>query len=530
MHMNHAPSNGIGLSTNFITISIRTTIYLFGFLIAWCFIVLSTLALPMFYTTRMKSLEKRDYDAVVVGSGPNGLAAAIVLQQQGLQVLLLEAKSTIGGGLRTAELTLPGYKHDICSAIHPLALGSPFFKTLPLEQFGLQYILPEINAAHPFDNGTAALLKHSLAETASLLGADEKAYLSLLGPVVTDWPGLSSDVLGPLRMPKNPLKFARFDLSALQPATLLARHFKTIEGRGLFAGMAAHAIQPLSNLTTSAVALVLMANGHLGGWPIPKGGSQSIADALAGYFKSLGGHVQTNTYVRSLAGLPTSHAVLFDITPQQLLQIAGHQFSALYKWQLQRYRYGDGVFKVDWALDEPIPFTATGCHKAGTVHLGGTLEEIVVAERTSSQNLHSDKPYVLLAQQSLFDESRAPQGKHTAWAYCHVPNGSTKDMTAAIENQVERFAPGFKERILAKHTFNTQQMQEHNPNYIGGDINGGRLDISQLFTRPALRWSPYRTSAKGLYICSSSTPPGGGVHGMCGYHAAKKALSDIFGM
>ncbi|MFD1258899.1 phytoene desaturase family protein [Mucilaginibacter terrae] len=478
----------------------------------------------------MKSLEKRDYDAVVVGSGPNGLAAAIVLQQQNLRVLLLEAKSTIGGGLRTAELTLPGFKHDICSAIHPLALGSPFFKTLPLTNFGLQYILPEIDAAHPFDNGTAAVLKRSLAETASLLGADEQAYLSLIGPLVKNWPGLAPDVLGPLTIPDKPFELIRFGLSALQPATVLARHFKTTEAKGLFAGMAAHAIQPLSNLTTSAVAMVLLANGHLGGWPIPEGGSQSIADALAGYFKSLGGHIQTDTYVRSLVSLPTSHAILFDITPRQLLQIAGHRFSSIYKWQLERFRYGDGVFKVDWALDAPVPFIADGCRKAGTVHLGGTMEEIVIAEQASSNGRHSNNPYVLLAQQSLFDQSRAPQGKHTAWAYCHVPNGSTKDMTAIIENQVERFAPGFRERILARHTFNTQQMQEHNPNYIGGDINGGRLDISQLFTRPALRWSPYRTSAKGLYLCSSSTPPGGGVHGMCGYHAARKALKDVFGI
>jgi phytoene dehydrogenase-like protein len=478
----------------------------------------------------MKSLEKRDYDAVVVGSGPNGLAAAIVLQQQGLRVMLIDAKSTIGGGLRTAELTLPGFKHDICSAVHPLALGSPFFKTLPLEQYGLQYILPEIDAAHPFDNGTAAILKRSLAETAALLGTDEQSYLDLIGPLVKDWPTLAPDVLGPLRFPENPLNFARFGLSALQPATVLARKFKSPKAKGLFAGMAAHAIQPLSNLTTSAVAMVLLANGHIGGWPIPKGGSQSIADALAGYFKSLGGHIQTDTYVRSLASLPTSHAVLFDITPQQLLKIGGHQFSSIYKWQLERYRYGDGVFKIDWALDAPVPFSADECRKAGTVHLGGTMEEIVLAEQASSNGRHSEKPYVLLAQQSLFDSTRAPQGKHTAWAYCHVPNGSTKDMTAIIENQVERFAPGFKERILAKHTFNTEQLQEHNPNYIGGDIGGGKLDITQLFTRPVLRWSPYKTSTKGLYICSSSTPPGGGVHGMCGYHAARNALNDVFGI
>ncbi|GAA4314868.1 NAD(P)/FAD-dependent oxidoreductase [Mucilaginibacter gynuensis] len=473
-------------------------------------------------------LEKRDYDAVIVGSGPNGLAAAILLQQNGLSVLVLEAKPTIGGGLRTAELTLPGFKHDICSAVHPLAVGSPFFKTLPLEQYGLEFLYPEVDAAHPFDNGTAALLKGSVEDTARLLGADEQNYLDLFNPIVRDWPSLAADVLGPLHFPKNPIGLAKFGLSALQPATLLAKRFKTVEAKGLFAGMAAHSIQPLTNIATSAIALVLMANGHLKGWPVPKGGSQQIANSLAAYFVSLGGEIETDTYVRSLNQLPSSHAVLFDITPKQLLQIAGHKFSALYKWQLERYRYGDGVFKVDWALDEPIPFTAAEVRKAGTVHIGGTIQELVLSEQTSANGHHAEKPYVLLAQQSQFDATRAPAGKHTAWAYCHVPNGSTKDMTTIIENQVERFAPGFKDTILAKHTFNTQQIEEHNPNYIGGDINGGIIDIGQLFTRPALRWSPYKTSAKGLYICSSSTPPGGGVHGMCGYYAAKKALADVF--
>jgi phytoene dehydrogenase-like protein len=475
-------------------------------------------------------LDKRDYDAVIIGSGPNGLAAGIFLQQHGLSVLILEAKPTIGGGLRTAELTLPGFKHDICSAVHPLAAGSPFFKTLPLHNHGLEYLYPEIDAAHPFDNGTAAIVKHSIDETARLLGSDAQTYLDLFKPLVKSWPALAPDVLGPLHFPKEPLAMARFGLNALQPATLLAKRFKTMEAKGLFAGMAAHAIQPLSNIATSAIALVLMANAHLGGWPIPKGGSQQIANALASYFLSLGGKIQTDFYVTSLQQLPSAHAVLFDITPKQLLQIAGHKFSPVYKWQLERYRYGDGVFKIDWALDAPIPFTANDCRKAGTVHIGGTLEEIVASEKAPANGQHSNKPYILLAQQSLLDTSRAPEGKHTAWAYCHVPNGSTKDMTAIIENQVERFAPGFKETILARHTFNTAQMQEHNPNYIGGDINGGIIDIGQLFTRPALRWSPYKTSVKGVYICSSSTPPGGGVHGMCGYYAAKRALKDVFGI
>ncbi|MCJ8209599.1 NAD(P)/FAD-dependent oxidoreductase [Mucilaginibacter sp. RS28] len=469
-----------------------------------------------------------DYDAVVVGSGPNGLAAAIVLQREGLSVLLLEGKETIGGGLRTAELTLPGFKHDMCSAIHPLAVGSPFFQTLPLEQFGLKYIYPEVNAAHPFDGGTAAILTNSLQETAALLGVDKDRYLKLLGPVVASWPGLAADVLGPLRFPKHPLDLASFGLKGLQSATRLGNTFSTPEARGLFAGMAAHAIQPLSNLATAAVALVLMANGHLKGWPLPEGGSQQIADSLAAYFVSLGGKIETGTYITGIKQLPSSRALLFDVTPKQLLQIAGERFSSIYTRQLQRYRFGMGVFKIDWALDGLIPFTAEGCRKAGTVHLGGTLEEIAASELQTSKGAHPDRPFVLLAQPSVFDHTRAPEGKHTAWAYCHVPNGSTRDMTAAIEDQVERFAPGFKERILAKHSFNTMQMEAYNPNYIGGDINGGVIDITQLFTRPALRLSPYRTSAKGLYICSSSTPPGGGVHGMCGYHAAKQALKDVF--
>jgi phytoene dehydrogenase-like protein len=473
-------------------------------------------------------LEKRDFDAVIVGSGPNGLAAAIYLQQNGLSVLILEAKSEIGGGLRSAEVTLPGFTHDICSAIHPLAVGSPFFQQLPLADHGLEYIYPEIATAHPFDNGTAAVLKQSVTETAKLLGNDEHAYLNLIQPIVDDWPNIAADVLGPLHYPKHPLAMAKFGLSALTSATHLSKRFKTEEAKGLLAGMAAHSMQPLSKIITSAAALVLMVNGHLKGWPIPKGGSNRIANALASYFISIGGKIETNTYVKSLDQLPSAHAVLFDISPKQLLQIAGHKFSSLYKWQLERYRYGMGVFKVDWALDGPIPFIAEECKKAGTIHIGNSIQEITNAEQQTWDGKHPEKPFVLLAQQSVFDPTRAPEGKHTAWAYCHVPNGSKMDMTNAIENQIERFAPGFKDRILAKHTMNPIQMEEYNPNYIGGDINGGVIDIGQLFTRPALRWSPYKTSAKGIYICSASTPPGGGVHGMCGYNAAKRVLKDIF--
>jgi phytoene dehydrogenase-like protein len=473
-------------------------------------------------------LEKRDYDAVVVGSGPNGLAAAILLQQNGLSVLVLEGKETIGGGLRSAELTLPGYIHDICSAIHPLAVASPFFKELPLSDHGLEFIFPEIAAAHPFDNGSAAIIKKSVQETARLLGADEQAYMDLMQPLVRDWSSIIPDILGPLHYPKHPFAFTRFGLEAITSAMHLTKRFKTPEAKGLIAGMAAHSIQPLTNIATSATALVLMTLAHSDGWPIPKGGSNQIANALASYFISIGGKIETNIYVQSLEQLPSAHAILLDVTPRQLLQIAGHLFSPLYKWQLERYRYGMGVFKVDWALNAPIPFTAKECKAAGTVHIGNTITEIADYEQQIWNGKHPEKPFVLLAQPSLFDPSRAPQGKHTAWAYCHVPNGSEKDMTEAIENQVERFAPGFRDTILAKHAMNTGQMEAYNPNYIGGDINGGAFDIGQLFTRPVLRLSPYKTSAKGIYICSSSTPPGGGVHGMCGYHAAKRALKDVF--
>ena len=469
-----------------------------------------------------------DYDAVVVGSGPNGLAAAIVLQQAGLSVLLLEGKEELGGGLRTAELTLPGFRHDICSAVHPLAAASPFFQTLPLAQYGLDYITPLVAAAHPFDDGTAAAVLTSLADTARGLGPDAQAYRSLLAPLVAQWPRIANDVLAPLHFPKHPLDMARFGLPALLPATVLARRFAGEKAQGLLAGMSAHAVQPLSNLTTSAIGLVLLIAAHRGGWPLPRGGSQAIAEALVAHFVALGGRVETGTYVRSLAQLPSARAVLLDVTPAQLLHMAGHRLSSLYQWQLRRYRYGMGVFKVDWALAAPIPFTAPECRRAGTVHLGNTLAEIAASERDSARGQHPARPFVLLAQQSLFDPSRAPAGQHTAWAYCHVPNGSRVDMTEAIERQVERFAPGFRERILARHTFNTAQLEEYNPNYVGGDINGGLLDIRQLFTRPALRASPYRTSTQGLYLCSSATPPGGGVHGLCGYYAARRALRDVF--
>lgn len=473
-------------------------------------------------------MEHSKYDAVVVGSGPNGLSAAIFLQQAGLSVLILEAKEQIGGGLRSAELTLPGYLHDVCSAIHPLAVSSPFLKTLPLKNHGLDFVYPEVSAAHPFDSGDAAVLKGSAEETASDLGSDAGAYLELLEPLLRKWPDLLSDILGPLGIPDHPLDLASFGLKALRSASAMTAKFRTEKARGLWAGMAAHSMQPLGNLTTAAIGMVLLATGNKVGWPIPIGGSKAIADSLSSYFLSLGGRIQTGVPVKSMSDIPQASAILFDLTPKQLLEIAPERFSPLYRWQLQRYRYGMGIFKIDWALDGQVPFKSEACRKAGTIHLGNTFEEIEAAEKMVSRGQHPDKPFVLFAQQSLFDSSRAPEGKHTAWAYCHVPHGSETDMTAAIENQVERFAPGFKDLILAKHTMNTRQVEVYNPNYIGGDINGGVIDITQLFTRPVLSVSPYRTSAKGIYICSSSTPPGGGVHGMCGYHAARQVLKDVF--
>lgn len=473
---------------------------------------------------------KRDFDAVIVGSGPNGFAAAITLQQQGLSTLLLEANTTVGGGMRSAALTLPGFIHDVCSAIHPLAVSSPFFNSLPLAEFGLNFIEPTIAAAHPFDNGKAAVLYQSIQKTIDGLGIDGSVYEKLVRPLYENCSKILPFILGPLTFPKHPLIMAGFGLKALQPAAILAKTFKTEAAKGLFAGMVAHSMLPFSKTATSAIGLVLLMTAHYKGWPLIKGGSQQLANTLAAYYTSIGGKIETGFNVRSLQQLPSSHAVLFDVSPKQLLQIAGNKFSTLYSKQLNNFKYGMGVYKVDFALSEPIPFTSPECRQAGTVHLGNSIKEIALSEALAWNGKHADKPFVLLTQQSLFDTSRAPQGKHTAWAYCHVPNNSEKNITDVIEQQIERFAPGFKDCILAKHEMNAAELQAYNANYVGGDINGGAPLISQLFTRPALRLSPYKTSAKGLYICSASTPPGGGVHGMCGYHAAKKALKDVFGI
>ncbi len=467
------------------------------------------------------------YDAIIVGAGPNGLAAAVTLARAGRSVLVVEANDTIGGGARSAELTLPGFIHDFGSAVHPLGIASPFFQTLPLHQHGLTWIHPPLPLAHPFDDGTAAALHRSIRETGATLGPDAQTYWRLMATVVRNWDRIAPAFLGPLRFPKHPVAFVRFGLRAPWPASMMARVlFRGEHARGLFAGNSAHSFLPLERMPSAAFGLMLCTLGHVVGWPIPQGGAQAIANALASYLRSLGGEIVTGWRVDSLDELPTARAVLCDVTPRQLLRIAGDKLPEGYQRSLRRYRYGPGVFKLDYALDGPIPWTNEDCRRAGTVHLGGTLEEIAASERAPWRNEHAERPFVLLSQPTLFDPTRAPEGKHIAWAYCHVPNGSTFDMTERIEAQIERFAPGFRNRILERTAWSPAQMEQHDANLIGGDINGGVQDLFQLFTRPTWSLTPYRTATPGLYICSSSTPPGGGVHGMGGYHAAQTALRD----
>lgn len=467
------------------------------------------------------------YDAVIIGSGPNGLAAAILLAQSGRSVLVLEAEETIGGGARSAEFTRPGFVHDVCSAVHPLAVGSPFFRTLPLERHGLEWIQPPAPLAHPFDDGRAAVLERSIGMTVETLGGDA-AYQKLMTPLVADWGRLDTELLAPPHIPAHPLALARFGWRGLRSARRLAESaLTTIQARALFAGLAAHSSVPLERMATAAFGLVLGVTGHAVGWAMPRGGAGRITHALASYLRSLGGEIVTRRRVETIDDLPPARLILCDVTPRQLLRLAGHRLPASYRRQLERYRYGPAAYKIDWALDAPVPWKAEECLRAGTVHLGGTLEEIAASERASWRGAHADKPFVLVAQPSLFDATRAPAGKHTLWAYCHVPHGSTFDMTERVERQIERFAPGFCERVLARHVMPPAALERHNANLVGGDINGGAQDIRQLFTRPVLRFNPYRSPVKGLYICSSSTPPGGGVHGMCGYHAARSALRDI---
>lgn len=467
------------------------------------------------------------YDAVVIGSGPNGLASALVLARAGRSVLVVEAQDTIGGGSRSKELTLPGFIHDICSAFHPLGIGSPFFRTLPLEQFGLEWIHPDVPLAHPLDDGTAMLLQRSVTETAQTLGVDAAAYEAFMGPFVAHWQRIEAAFLGPLRIKPllHPLALAPFGLDALQSACGLAqRHFKGERARALLSGVSAHSMLPLEQMMSAAAGVLLMTAGHVYGWPMPRGGSQHIVEALAAYLRSLGGEIRTNFEVTNIDELPSARAYLFDITPQQMIRVVGHRLPDSYIRQLERFRYGPGSFKLDFALDGPIPWTAEECLRAGTVHVGGTLAEIAASERQVWRGEPSPRPYVLVGQQSLFDATRAPAGKQTVWAYCHVTNGSKIDMTEAIEAQIERFAPGFRERILARHVSSAADLESYNANYVGGDINGGAQDIWQMFTRPTARLDPYTTPAQDIFICSSSTPPGGGVHGMCGYFAGMSAL------
>jgi phytoene dehydrogenase-like protein len=468
---------------------------------------------------------RQSYDAVVIGSGPNGLAAAITMAQAGRSVLVVEGRETIGGGMRSAELTLPGFLHDVCSAVHPMAVGSPFFRTLPLHEHGLEWVEPPGAVAHPFDDGTAVVVERSVQATAGQLGEDAGAYARLMAPLVADWPKIERTVLGSVAFPAHPFAAPRFGLHAVRSASSLARStFRGAKARAVLAGLAAHSILPLEKIPSAAFGLVLGITAHAVGWPIARGGSRKIGEALASYLRSIGGEIVTGRMVESLEQLPEAGVVLCDVTPRQLLAMAGDRFPSGFRRSLERYRYGPGVCKLDWALDAPIPWKAEACGRAATVHLGGSIEEIEASERAPWQGEHAEKPFVILVQPTLFDPTRAPAGKHVAWAYCHVPNGSKADASEWIESQVERFAPGFREIILKRSVLTAAELQLYNPNLVGGDLNGGAPEIGQLFARPT--WRRYRTPAKNVYICSSSTPPGAGVHGMCGHLAARAALHD----
>ncbi|HEV2453831.1 MAG TPA: NAD(P)/FAD-dependent oxidoreductase [Verrucomicrobiae bacterium] len=477
----------------------------------------------------MPGLSRTSYDAVVVGAGPNGLAAAIRLAQENLSVLLVEANDTIGGGARSAELTLPGFVHDVCSSVHPLAVGSPYFRRLPLERFGLKWIEPEIPVAHPLDGHRAAALYRSVERTAAGLGVDARAYDRLMRPLAANWEILAAEFLQPmLHMPRHPIQFGRFGLRGLRSASGLARRcFSDEPARALFAGLAAHSFLPLEQVASAAFGLVLGMTGHAVGWPIPRGGSQRISDALASLFKTLSGEIITGWRIEKVEELPKARVVLLDLTPRQLLHIFGDKLPPRYRRRLKRFKYGPGIFKMDFALDGPVPWAAEPCRRAGTVHVCGTLDEVAAAERAATYGAHPEKPFVLLSQPSIFDSTRAPQGKHTVWAYCHVPHGSSFDMAPRIEAQIERFAPGFRERILARHVESCADLEKKNANLVGGSINGGANDLWHLLARPIAHPEPYRMPIPGYYICSSSTPPGGGVHGMCGYYAAETALGDL---
>lgn len=465
-------------------------------------------------------------EAVVVGSGPNGLAAAITLARAGREVTLYEAADTVGGGTRSAEVTVPGALSDTCSAVHPFAAASPFFNRLPLARHGLEWIHPEVPLAHPLPGRPAALLERSLPATAEGLGVDAGRYRALVGPVARRWDALVGDLLGPLvRVPSAPLALAAFGVRGLWPATALARTvFRDEPARALFAGLACHAVLPLEQPLTAAFGVMFAAVGHAAGWPVAKGGSQAIADALAGHLEELGGKIVTGRPITSLAEVAGAELVLLDITPRQFLRLAGDRLPSGFRRSLERYRYGTAVYKVDYALDGPIPWADERCARAATVHVGGTMAELAVSEADAYEGRHTERPFLIVAQQSLFDPSRVPDGVQVAWAYAHVPHGSTFDMSGRIDAQIERFAPGFRDRIIARHDTAPADLERHNPNYIGGDIGGGSADGLQYIFRPRPTLTPYATPLEGVYLCSSSTPPGGGVHGMCGYQAARAAL------
>ena len=465
----------------------------------------------------------RGYDAIVIGAGPNGLAAAIEIARAGRRVCLYEGNSTVGGGSRSAELTLPGFIHDVCSAVHPLAAGSPFFSKLPLQNYGLEFLFPRSELAHPFDDGTALIVERSVDATAERFGRDRTAYRRVFSPLVDGWDSLKEDLLAPIGLPRHPFAMARFGFSAIRSAKGFAEaKFQEDKTRTLFAGLAAHSFLSLDQAGTTAFGLMLGVLAHTVGWPITRGGSQSLANALAAYFTELGGEIVTDHRVESLTELPAARAILCDVTPRQLISLAGDSLSSGFRRRLERYRYGPAAFKMDWALSAPVPWKAAECKTAATVHIGGSFAEIAESEWNASHGRRSEKPFLLVAQPSLFDSTRAPAGQHTLWAYCHVPNGSTVDMSDTIERQIERFAPGFRDCILARSVLTPADFERYNPNLVGGDINGGIQDLAQMFLRPTMRM--YSTSKEGLYLCSSSTPPGGGVHGLCGFHAARVAL------
>jgi phytoene dehydrogenase-like protein len=466
-------------------------------------------------------------DAVVIGAGPNGLGAAVTLARAGWSVEVFEAGDTVGGAARSAELTLPGFVHDICSAIYPLTVGSTFIPSLPLERFGLRWIQPPIQLAHPFDDGTAAVLARGFEETGESFGerGDARAWERLFRPFSDAWDELGPELLAPFHWPRHPFRMAHFGFVGLQGAARLAKsRFRGFRARALFAGLAGHSFLPIERIPTAAYGLMLGVTGHAVGWPQPEGGAQRIPDALAALVREEGGEIHTGRLVRSLDELPPARAYLFDLTPAQMLKIGGLRWPGLYRRRLGRYRYGPGVFKVDWALSAPIPWRAEACRRSGTVHLGGRIDEIATSESAAWNGREAERPFTLVGQASLFDPTRAPAGSHTAWAYCHVPHGSTTDFTAAIEAQIERFAPGFRDVVLARHTMNTVQLEAHDSNLVGGDINGGAALLSQLFTRPVASLHPYATPDPRVFLCSASTPPSGGVHGLCGHFAAQAAL------